>query len=339
MVGNPIVVRMIQSTIDKTIGDLMDSPQKGAQSLVDLGNRFSTNKMHKELANTLEIMLNSPSSPYLLSLRALAQNVDQQTLKSFILNTAYNSWSYGAKRVKQYKKVYKYHIPWTILFDFTSKSDPSLSNDKITQIIEQGKKLGIYTYMFFTDDIGSISHILRQNSDCAFILNLPPSSITPGIMGKIKSYHHTFFSVLYDPFADIKIFQDATKLLYGHKCLFGTHSYYSDAYIEPILKGNWMDQVLASNSPFGFLIESPDCSPKNAKLIQAYIENSRVKPDHPVFLMDLYGDTRKISSQISGASCVFKIMGNGDVSCDELGGGEGFNIKNTSLIKILAKVL
>ena len=235
MVGNPLIVKMINSTIDKAIRDLKDNPKKGLESLVVLANRFANNDFQKDLVENLQAMLTSSNDAYYNMIPSLINHVNPHTIKTFLINMAYNSWSYGGKKIKQYQKVYHYPIPWTIIFDFTTRTPGLLDNDTVIRIIAQGKRIGIYTYMFFTDHIDNFSDILRQNPDCAFILYVSPTILTADNLSMITSYHNTFFSVLYEPAVNMKAFINATNLLYDNQCLFGSHCYYSNENVEYIL--------------------------------------------------------------------------------------------------------
>lgn len=248
----------------------------------------------------------------------------------------YNSLSYGGKIIKQYKKAYNYNIPWIIIFDFTQESDNKLDHHKILHIIEQGKKLGIYTYMFFINNIDDFPVIQKQNPDCAFILYIPPTIITKENINMIKSYHNTFFSLLYQPSLNAKAFKDATNLLQGNHCLFGFHSYYTNENINYILNNHWVSEIVTTESPFVFLIESQNCNPQNASLIHNYVHNIKTNQEHPIFLIDLYEDITQVDNQLSNSPCTLKIMANGDVIYNPSTSSQKHNITNTPLLKLLS---
>ncbi len=336
MSGNPIVIKMIESTIDKTIRDLKNHPERGLQSLIDLANRFASSPLQKEMATSLEAMLASPNNPYYDLIPSMVNHINHHTMKTFITNMAYRSWSYGAKKIKQYKKSYNYSIPWTIIFDFSEDTGGKLSKDTLIRTITHGKKIGIYTYMFFIDDINYISDVLEHNLDCAFIVYTAPTSISKANIPKIKSYPHTLFSVLYQADGSIEAFQSATKLLLNHQCLFGSHSYYSDKNIQYILSNQWLSDLTKAQSPFGFLIESHQCSQENATLIHNYMDQSKTNPQYPIFLIDFYPDMANINKQLSSHPCVFKILGNGDIHCPLLNPLDNFNIHQMNLFEIIS---
>lgn len=336
MIGNPIVVKMIESTIDKTIGEIKLNPVKGVKSLIGLGNRFANSPVQKALLVNMQTMLERPDSPYHKIIPNLVSNVNPHTLKTFIMTVAYNSWSFGGKKIKQYKRAYGFNIPWTIIFDFTKEVDIILDNNKILNIIEQGKKLGIYTYLFFTNNITNFSDILKQNPDCAFILYISPQSLTKEIPSRIEPYHNVFFSLLYQASMDSNVFKTATSLLYDNHCLFGTHSYYNKDNINYILNNQWIREVTSHKSPFLFLIESPDCIPNNASLVHNYIAQSKTNPAHATFLIDLYEDIAQINNQFSSNAHILKISSKGDISSNQSLASKDLNISTTPLLKVFS---
>lgn len=337
MVGNPIVVKMIASTIDKTIQQIKDQPQKGMESLVDLANRFASNPVQKDLVVSLKTILSDPTHPYYTLIPKLIEGVNAQTLKTFILNIAHNSWSYGGRRIKQYKKAYNHNIPWAITFDFTSKTDTPLDNKTIIRTIEQGKKIGIYTYLFFADKIPNFAEILKQNLDCAFILHLPPASVTTENIRQIKPYHNTFFSILTQPGVSTQAFKDAAQLLRSNQCLFGSHTYYTDENTDYILSGQWIRDITIPESPFVFLIESPNSNQAKASLIHTYVHNTRLAGQHPVVLIDLYQDMAHINTQLSTGPCTLKITSSGQIHCPQPNPSNNLNIVSTPLLKIFTQ--
>lgn len=334
MVGNPLIVKFIESNINQIIYQLKTNPKKGAESIVGLANRFAKNPTQKDLAQTLEKTLKNTNSPYGEILHSLVNTVNSTTFKTFIINIAHNSWSYGGKKIKQYKGAYHYNIPWTITFDFMIKTDNQLTNDHILHIIEQGKRLGIYTYLFFTDTINNLSVIAKQNPDCAFILYIPPKILTTQNIRQIKSHHNIFFSLLYEPGTNTQTIKNASSLLQSHSCLFGIHTYYTNENIPYILSNKFINELPALLTPFAFLIQSQNCTQANATKIYDYVHHSRLNQTHSLLLIDLYQDIATIDQQLSTGSHQLKIISSGDILFNQSNTHQ--NIMTTSLLDIVS---
>ena len=311
MISNHINKSMIQSAINKGIKDIEDNPKRGLRNLVDLAKHFSNSPFQKYLFNLMQSQLNNVDSPYYNIIDSIVNNVNHKTLNNFGVNLGYNSWTLGTKTIREHKEDYCHHIPWTIVFDFTTEEDQILNKKSIMNIIEQGKKLGIYTYIFFANNIEDYLDILNTNPNCAFILFLPLKKINTDSISKIASYNNVFLSIPYEASMNMVAFQNTISLVKENKSLFGIYSSYSDNNIEEILSDKWVNAILDKESAFAFLVESKDCSSENSKLIEEYVIDSRTNQTYPVFLIDLYKDILYIDKIISGDKSMPEIMEKG----------------------------
>lgn len=98
MAGNPFVIKMIESKIDKSIDQIKINPQLGMKNLAQLAKGYAKNPEQKDLFKKLETLVMNPSSPYYNIIPSLVQHVNQQTLKTFIINASYKSKFYGDKK-------------------------------------------------------------------------------------------------------------------------------------------------------------------------------------------------------------------------------------------------
>lgn len=338
MIDTRITVKMIEAAINKGIRDIEDNPKRGIRNLVDLANHFANSPFQKYILKLMQTMLANLNSPYYDLVSHLIKSVDHNTIKTFGINLGYNSWSYGAKEIRKHKTNHNYNVPWTIIFDFRKENENKLNIVDITHIIKQGKEIGIYTYMFFMNNINDFSYIAKENLDCAFVLYVPSNILTEKNISKIKSYNNTMFFILYKPSVNVEIFENAIQLLHKNKCLFGLYSYYGNENINDILCNKWANEITNNNAPFGILIKSENCSEKNVSLIHNYVFNSKTNQEHSTFLIDLYEDIAKIDRNISKVPCIFTIMGNGDTYSYGFPKEEKLNIKNMSLTEILSEI-
>lgn len=322
---NLMNIKIIEIAIDKGIRDIEDNPKRGIRNLVDLARHFANSPFQRDILELMQTMLKDLNSPYYAIVSPLIQNVDHENIKKFGINLAYNSWTYGSKKIRKYD----YIIPWALIFNLKTEKRYNLNNDHILDIIVQGKNLGIYTYMFFIDNIDSVLDILKQNPDCAFVLYVDPNTITEENLSKIEPYKNIFFSILFQSNMNTKDFKAKIQLLLDNKFLFGLYSYYKDSNIDHILNNRWVNKIIDSKSPFGLLIEDKNCSKENASLIHDYISNSKLNQKHSAFLIDLYEDIAKIQTYVS--------MEDGRACFDNFNENNYFNTKNTCLSEVFSK--
>lgn len=309
MINNQINIKIIETAINKGIRDMKDDPKRGIRNLVDLASHFASSSFQRNTLKLMQNMLSNLNSPYYDRVSYLVSNVDHDIIKTFGINIGYNSWTCGAKKIRNNKKDYDCNIPWTIIFNLTKEKEDKLTNNNILEIIKGGKYLGIYTYMLFLENLDGFEDILKENSDCAFILYLPFNSLTEEKIKKINSYNNTAFSILYEKSMDTINFKNTIELLHKNKSLFGLYSYYNDDNINDILNDEWVHKIVSAKSSFGILIESKNCNKKNASLVKDYVSNSKTNQEHYAFLINLYEDISKINKNISVNSFIFTIMG------------------------------
>lgn len=82
MINNALFKRFLSSTTDTIIYDLKTNPQKGLKKLSGLINRFAKHSIRDDLLNALK-----SNSDLIVE---LANNLDPDTIKSFIFNMVYN---------------------------------------------------------------------------------------------------------------------------------------------------------------------------------------------------------------------------------------------------------
>jgi len=93
-------------------------------------------------------ILTNLDSSYYSVVSNVINNIDHNIIKTFGINIGYNSWTEGVKKIRQHEQRYNYNVPWVIIFDFRTPAIDKLSNIEICDIISQGKKMGIYSYIF-----------------------------------------------------------------------------------------------------------------------------------------------------------------------------------------------
>ena len=331
---------MIETAVNKFLHDIKDDSKRGIRNLVDLGSHFATGRFQKDIFAIAQTMLANPESPYYQIVSHLAKHVDHKIIKRFGINIGYNSWTIGAKTIRQREKTLGYNIPWLIVFDFLTDSGGKVDLDDVLEIIRQGKKMGIYSYMFFlgdrTDDVVTV---LEQNLDCAFFLFISPEALDPDNVHRIKFLGNTIFLVFSPPDKSTESFSRATGILSKEQCLFGVYCYYDNENVQRILNDQWIVKIQRLHSPLAFLIPKETCSEENVTNIHEYIQKSRENLRYPLYIMDFYEDIAYIDRIISVESCFLGIRSNGNAIVVQNNDLVEFSIKERSLEGILSKAM
>lgn len=346
MKSNEVTYTMIETAVDKGLRDFKKSPKRTIRNLVDLGEYFSTGHFQKDFFQLAQYLLSHDNSPYYELIKNTVSNVDHRLLKTFGINLGYNSWTYGADVIRKYEKTHGCNVPWTILFKLKQQSENTLSTFEISDIIEQGTKIGIYTYMF---DVGgnqpmldALLSLIEEKKKCAFILFVEPDMITEAFAGEVCRAGNTVVSVRFvnSPEDDNACFDQALSALSHNKCLYGLYYSYSDKTADNILKGSIANRAVKGHCTFTILMKDKKCSLKTVKKINQYIAGARGEKGIPLFVIDLYEDIAYVDRNISAESCFLTVNEEGNVATDYNNKIEkDLSIRISSLTYILEKTM
>ncbi|MCD7770836.1 MAG: hypothetical protein LUH23_01900 [Oscillospiraceae bacterium] len=179
---------IIEAYVGKKLEDMRDNPDRETRNLVDLALSLSAGRFQKHFLNLAHSLLEDEKSPYYALIHDAIKNVGSANILKFGMNIGYNSFTAGAKTIRNLEKEHGYNIPWVITFYVDNES---FSEEAYSEAIRQGKKLGIFTYIFFCSAIPeNLTEIFDEESECAFLLFSDAENIEKGILeqaGEIKN--------------------------------------------------------------------------------------------------------------------------------------------------------
>lgn len=146
MENHTVVKAAIRNVVSRGIRDIRRDPHRSIRRLVDLGIQFGRGQNQQTFFLDAHSALKNPRSPYYQLVTSLTHNVDLQTLETLGLNVGYMSWTMGAKVIRAYEKENGVNIPWTLLVD---TGRPQARTFDFLRLVEEGQRLGIYTYFLF----------------------------------------------------------------------------------------------------------------------------------------------------------------------------------------------
>lgn len=137
--------------------------------------------------NAIRKAVNDPSSNWHQLIVRVLRDTDPGVIKTFFTNFALNANFLGWQVQEQYREKYHCNIPWAILLDPTSACNLhcagcwaaeygnrlNLSFDEIDSIIQQGKEMGTYFYIYTGGEPlvrkADLIRICEKHNDCAFL--------------------------------------------------------------------------------------------------------------------------------------------------------------------------
>ena len=189
---------LVESAIRRTLKNIQQSPKRMTRNLIDLGLQFSHGRFQTNLLKQAQKMLQDQQSAYYDLVKDLSATVDHDIITTFGVNLGYNSCTKGAVVIRDIEEEKKFNIPWA-LHVFINQEKLETQPDFYPYLLQQAMKLGIYTYLFYvTGDAEQVLPIIKKESDCAFILFLHGSQITPSFINKIKEVKNVMISIYAD---------------------------------------------------------------------------------------------------------------------------------------------
>lgn len=298
---------LIESILNKTFRDIQKSPRRTARNLVDMGVHFAKGPGQKAFLSNAQEMLQKPTSAYYDLITDLTSHVDKNILFTFGMNLGYNGCTKGTKMIRQIEREKGFAIPWSLSFVVDADILKEQEN-KYQNILDQGKKLGIYVYalILVRGSAEDILPLVEQNTDCAFNLFLQDTSLSSVFLNSIRKTKNVLLSVQSDVYAE-----ENCRKMREHFLLYGIHTIYNEKNIKDILDGTWIEEQKKSKPHFLFLFPHSSCSSQMQQVIYQYILHVRKEQKDAVILMELGQDLWKINQMISDQVCLIGFHSDG----------------------------
>lgn len=178
---NTIARTLIQTVVRQKLNAIKSDPERSLRNLVDMGLSFAAGSEQKRFLQQAQHALQDENSAYYRIIYDLALHVDTEHLMGFGMNLGYNSLTAGARTIRRLESECGYDIPWCLTLAIDRKGYTAHESD-YTNLIEQGKRLGIYTYLIIAPELPvGLFTLLRQQKDCAFLLFTSPDEHSPGM--------------------------------------------------------------------------------------------------------------------------------------------------------------
>lgn len=324
---------LIETTLRKTLNEIKNSPKRSIRNLVDLGLNFTKGRFQKPFLEAVQKMLENEHSSYYDLISDVVYNVKHERLITFGMNVGYNGCTKGAERIREIENRENYNIPWSVSLEIDG--DNYLDQEKkYFSFIEQGKNIGIYTYLIFSDrNIKSVLSLARMHSDCAFIFFCNKDDIDESALDEADKLYNVMFAVRYD-----EEMSNTIRCLRERQMLHSVFIPYDDILAEDIVAGDYFEGIEDLHPIFTGLVPTENCKEAAVEKVYEYVTQTRKNQKLQTILWDVYSDGRFIDSIISSDSCVavFDKYGN-LVTKSREEACECYNIFNFSLVEIFRK--
>lgn len=364
--------------IDAVLKHINKDRENALLQIVDLSEKFMQNTFPEEAYEGARKLITEPDSKWMNYVNKALDELHPNVVKMNALNLGYEAAFHGTKTIRKMREIYDCSIPWLILMDPTSACNLkctgcwaaeyghqlNLSYEDLDNVITQGKKLGIYFYMFTGGEPlvhkADIIKLCQNHNDCAFHAFTNGTLVDEKFCKQMQEVGNLTLSISLEGFEGVNdlrrgtgVFQKvmhAMDLLKSSGQLFGTSICYTSKNVETVTSDEFLDMIIEKGCRFTWYFHympvgndaSTELMPtlEQRKYMYHRVREIRaMKGGKPIFAMDFQNDGEFVGGCIAGGRNYCHINPNGDVEPCVFIHYSGANIHDVTLLEALKQPL
>lgn len=330
------------------INFLYRNPEKNLLKMMDWADKFAGDQFPSQRKVMREAMSN-PEHPYYGYIRRLFHEIDPHVMKTTAINFFLNASLIGWSKQEETRQKYGCNVPWAILLDPTSACNLhctgcwaaeygnklNLTFEEIDDIIEQGKAMGVYMYIYTGGEPlvrkKDIIRLCEKHSDCIFLCFTNGTLIDEEFADEMLRVGNFVPAISLEGFEEATdgrrgngVYAKATKameLLRKKKLFYGISACYTSANFESITSEEFFDKLIEMGAYFIWYFHympvgndaSPELLPTPEQRKETYRRIREYRSTKPLFAMDFQNDAEYVGGCIAGGRRYLHINANGDV--------------------------
>ncbi|MCY1152559.1 MAG: radical SAM protein [Sphaerochaetaceae bacterium] len=354
---------------------LEKDPVKNFPKLVKWASKIPMQERTKRQFDKIVEYWDDEDGPWHKFIYNLLTELDPNVRKTLLMNLTIHAGIEGAKVLDESRAKYDCNVPWAILMDPTSacnlkckgcwaaeyeKTD-SLNYETLDDIINQGKALGTYSYIYSggeplirKDDIIKLA---KAHNDCVFLAFTNGTLIDDEFAHKVQQVGNLTFAISIEGFEEetdmrrgagtYKKVIAAMDILKKHGIAFGFSTCYHSKNEDVISSEKYIDYMIEKGCVFGwFFTYIPLGKDAVVDLIATaeqrkhmYEKVREYRNTKPIFTMDFWNDGSYVNGCIAAGRRYLHINANGDVEPCAFIHYSSANIHDVSLIEALQQPL
>lgn len=364
--------------IDVLVRNIGEDREKEIVKLIDFMEKYmSGEKLDVDYGKVRELICNKDCAlnHYL---NRLLDELDQNVVKTTILNFGFEAMLHGTKTIRKMRTIHDCNIPWLILMDPTSACNLhctgcwaaeygnklNLSYDELSNVVKQGKELGVYFYMFTGGEPlvrkNDIIKLCKEHHECQFLAFTNGTLVDEAFCKEMKRVGNLMLAISLEGSPEVNDLRrgegvygkvmHAMDLLKENGLIFGTSICYTSKNYESVISKEFVKLMVDKGCRyamyFHYMPVGNDASlellptPEQRMYIKDRIREIRKLEDgEGLFTMDFQNDGEFVGGCIAGGRNYFHINANGDAEPCVFIHYSGANIRTHSLLEILKQPL
>lgn len=328
---------------------LEKDPENNIPKIIDWVERADdTGQMSRQM-EAVKKALKDPDNNWRKWINSLYTDIDPEVRKVTFTNLVVHSNVLSAKKRKDLSEKHDCNIPWAVLIDPTSACNLhctgcwaseygdklNMSFDELDDIIDQGKALGIYMYIYTGGEPlvrkEDIIALCNKHSDCQFLAFTNGTLIDHAFADEMLRVKNFIPALSVEGFRSETDFrrgagtydqvEKAMEILKRKKLPFGISCCYTSANAERIGSEAYFDQMIEWGAKFcWFFTYMPvgvDAAPELIATAEQrkylYDQVRKFRQSKPLFTIDFWNDGEYVHGCIAGGRNYCHINANADL--------------------------
>ncbi len=354
---------------------LDSNPEKNIPKLVDWVDRLDRKDAVLSQRKTFRRVIEDKDNNWYKLILSLWDDIDPGVRKTVFMNFILNANMKGGPMQEENRKKYDCNVPWAILMDPTSACNLkctgcwaaeygnklSMDYDTLDSIIEQGKALGVYFYIYSGGEPlvrkKDIIRLCEKHSDCEFLAFTNGTLIDEDFANEMLRVKNFVPAISIEGFEEAtdsrrgkgtyqKVIQ-AMDLLRSKKLAFGASLCYTRANTEVIGSEEFTDFLINQGAKFAWYFTYmpvgvdavPDLMVTAEQREFMYHQIRKFRNTKELFTMDFWNDGEYVDGCIAGGRRYLHINANGDIEPCAFIHYANCNIHNQTLLEALQSPL
>lgn len=344
-------------------------PMKNLPKLLNWADKLARKEYHKNTIKLFREICNEPESNWNILIQRAFEELSPEIRKKTLINFFVNSAIMGLPIRDKNKEKHNCNVPWAILLDPTSACNlkctgcwaseygkyASLDNTTINRIIEEGKDLGIYMYIFSGGEPlvrkDDLINIAKEHDDCMFLAFTNATLVDEAFAKELARVGNFALAISIEGFEEETDLRrgkgtynkviEAMDLLKKEEVIFGFSSCYHSKNTETVGSDEYVDLMIEKGCMFGwYFTYIPIGKDADLDLLATHQQREymykrvrEMRAKKPAFILDFWNDGEYVDGCVAGGRIYCHINANGDVEPCAFVHYSSANIKDISLIE------
>lgn len=369
--------KLKKAALGTALDYIAKDPERNIHKLMGWVDKFTADDP-ENLApqrNAVRKVLDEPDSSMYKLIMNIFRDVDTDVIKKVFENFIVNANLIGFPREAELSRKYGCNVPWAILMDPTTACNLrctgcwaadygkslSMSYDELSDIIRQGKELGVYMYLFSGGEPltrkADIIRLCEEHNDCQFLAFTNGTLIDADFareMLRVKNFIPAISVEGFEAATDARrgegtyqAVMAAMARLKAYKLPFGVSCCYTSQNIDSLSSEEFFDHIIDCGAKFAWFFHYmpvgvdavTELLPRPEQREYMYRKIREYRQTKPIFSIDFQNDGEFVGGCIAGGRSYLHISAGGDIEPCAFIHYSDSNIREKTLLEALRSPL